>query len=72
MSLVDHPLLLIPKLVQPQGGARDDGPALLLAFERCANDSVIELPGPLYTVEKVLDTELHNTVINLDGIMQYT
>jgi hypothetical protein len=58
--------------LQPLGGARDDGPALLRAFETCANNSVINLPGPLYTVEKVLDTELHNVVINLEGIMQYT
>jgi hypothetical protein len=44
----------------------------LLAFERCAKDSVIDLPGPLYTVDKVLDTELHNVVINLEGTIQYT
>jgi hypothetical protein len=58
--------------LQPLGGGQDDGPALILAFERCSDDSIINLPGPLYTVEKVLNTTLHNTVINLDGVLQYT
>lgn len=57
---------------QPLGGAEDDGPALLLAFEKCRSNSIINLPGPLYTVEKVLNTTLFNTTINLDGVVQFT
>ncbi|KAJ9098624.1 hypothetical protein QFC21_004271 [Naganishia friedmannii] len=58
--------------VHPLGGAQDDGPALLIAFEKCRSNSIINLPGPLYTVEKVLNSTLFNTTINLDGIIQYT
>lgn len=59
-------------LIQPLGGAQDDGPGLLIAFEKCRSNSIINLPGPLYTVEKVLNTTLFNTTINLDGVVQFT
>ncbi|KAI5452104.1 hypothetical protein NCC49_001043 [Naganishia albida] len=58
--------------VHPLGGAQDDGPGLLIAFEKCRSNSIINLPGPLYTVEKVLNTTLFNTTINLDGVVQFT
>lgn len=43
-----------------------------MAFEKCRSNSIINLPGPLYTVEKVLNTTLFNTTINLDGVVQFT
>ncbi|WRT66874.1 uncharacterized protein IL334_003837 [Kwoniella shivajii] len=57
--------------VKPMGGARDDGPNLLYAFDLCGSTALIDLPG-YYTVETVLQTNLKNVEIRLSGAISYT
>lgn len=56
---------------QPLGGGRDDGPAILYAFnELCSSNALINLPG-YYTVHTVLQTSLTNVEVRLTGAINY-
>lgn len=53
-------------VVIPRGGGRDDTEAIEAAVARCGRGGTVTLPAPyVYTIQKVLHTELYDSTMEV-------